>query len=87
MAALTVPETQGARVLRRVLPYAIAGLLAAGIMAGFNIAFAQEITSDADKIDQGSNLILMVGAFLVFFMQAGFAFLGAGLIRSKNTPH
>ena len=42
MAALTVPETQGARVLRRVLPYAIAGLLAAGIMAGFNIAFAQE---------------------------------------------
>ena len=87
MAALTVPETQGARVLRRVLPYAIAGLLAAGIMAGFNIAFAQEITSDADKIDQGSNLIWMVGAFLVFFMQAGFAFLGAGLIRSKNTTN
>ena len=50
MAALTVPETQGARVLRRALPYTIAGLLAAGIMAGFNIAFAQEITSDADKI-------------------------------------
>ena len=87
MAALTVPETQGARVLRRVLPYAIAGLLAAGIMAGFNIAFAQEITSDADKLNQGSNLIWMVGAFLVFFMQAGFAFLGAGLIRSKNTTN
>ena len=87
MAALTVPETQGARVLRRVLPYAIAGLLAAGIMAGFNIAFAQEITSDAKKLDQGSNLIWMVGAFLVFFMQAGFAFLGAGLIRSKNTTN
>ena len=87
MAALTVPETQGARVLRRVLPYAIAGLLAAGIMAGFNITFAQEITSDADKIDQGSNLIWMVGAFLVFFMQAGFAFLGAGLIRSKTTTN
>ena len=27
----------------------------------------------------------MFGAFLVFFMQAGFAFLGAGLIRGKNT--
>ena len=27
----------------------------------------------------------MVAAFLVFFMQAGFAFLGAGLIRSKST--
>ena len=56
-------------------------------MAGFNIAFAQEITSDAAKLDQGSNLIWMVGAFLVFFMQAGFAFLGAGLIRSKNTTN
>ena len=56
-------------------------------MAGFNIAFAQEITSDAKKLDQGSNLIWMVGAFLVFFMQAGFAFLGAGLIRSKNTTN
>jgi Amt family ammonium transporter len=27
----------------------------------------------------------LVAAFLVFFMQAGFALLGAGLIRSKNT--
>ena len=29
----------------------------------------------------------MLGAFLVFFMQEGFAFLGAGLIRSKNTTN
>lgn len=27
----------------------------------------------------------LICAFLVFFMQAGFAFLGAGLIRAKNT--
>lgn len=27
----------------------------------------------------------LISAFLVFFMQAGFALLGAGLIRSKNT--
>lgn len=27
----------------------------------------------------------LIAGFLVFFMQAGFAFLGAGLIRSKNT--
>ncbi len=71
--------------LRRFLPYVIAGLLAAAILVGWNVAFAQEITSDAAKLDQGTNLIWMVGAFLVFFMQAGFAFLGAGLIRSKNT--
>ena len=29
--------------------------------------------------------MLVVAATLVFFMQAGFAFLGAGMIRSKNT--
>jgi Amt family ammonium transporter len=63
------------------------GLLAAGILTGYNLAFAQDVTSDADKLDQGSNVIWMAGAFLVFFMQAGFAFLGAGLIRSKNTTN
>ena len=72
-------------MLRRVLLVVFAGLLAAGILAGYNVAFAQDITSDADKLDQGSNVIWMLGAFLVFFMQAGFAFLGAGLIRSKST--
>ncbi|MEE8442792.1 MAG: ammonium transporter [Dehalococcoidia bacterium] len=29
----------------------------------------------------------LMAAFLVFFMQAGFAFLGAGLIRAKNTAN
>ena len=76
-----------ARRLRRLLPFAIAGLLAAGFLAGYNVAFAQDITS-ADKLDkQGANTIWMFGAFLVFFMQAGFAFLGAGLIRAKNTTN
>jgi Amt family ammonium transporter len=72
-------------MLRRVLLVVFAGLLAAGILAGYNVAFAQDITSDADKLNQGSNIIWMLGAFLVFFMQAGFAFLGAGLIRAKAT--
>ena len=74
-------------MLRRVLLLTMVGLLAAGVLTGYNVAFAQEITSDADKLDQGSNLIWMFGAFLVFFMQAGFAFLGAGLIRAKNTAN
>jgi Amt family ammonium transporter len=74
-------------MLQRILPIVIAGLLAAGILAGYNVAFAQDITSAEDKLDQGSNIILMFGAFLVFFMQAGFAFLGAGLIRSRNTTN
>ena len=72
-------------MLRRMLPLMAAGLFAAGVLTGYNVVFAQEITSDAKELDQGANTIWMVGAFLVFFMQAGFAFLGAGLIRGKNT--
>ena len=74
-------------MLRRILPVVLAGLMAAGILAGYNVAFAQDITSDVDKLDQDANVIWMFGAFLVFFMQAGFAFLGAGLIRARNTTN
>ncbi len=87
MLAQVATYSRSSAVLRRALPFAIAGLVAAAVLAGYNIAFAQDITSDADKLDQESNLIWMTGAFLVFFMQAGFAFLGAGLIRSKNTTN
>ncbi len=87
MLAQTAPYSRSAAVLRRVLPYTIAGLFAAAIMAGYNLAFAQ----DADPVETNAtdigNLTTMVAAFLVFFMQAGFAFLGAGLIRSKNVTN
>ena len=77
-------------MLRRALLLAMAGLLAAGILGGYNVAFAQEMT-DAERIaaleNDASNIPIMFGAFLVFFMQAGFAFLGAGLIRAKNTTN
>ncbi len=73
-------------MLRRVLLVIFAGLLAAGILAGYNVAFAQDVTGDTPPLkDDLGNLVLMMGAFLVFFMQAGFAFLGAGLIRAKAT--
>lgn len=74
-----------ARTLRRFLPYVFAGLLAAAILAGWNVAFAAGSSQDAEGMDHVGNLTTMVAAFLVFFMQAGFAFLGAGLIRSKST--
>lgn len=80
--------TIGAPTLRRILPYILAGLMAAAIMAGWNLAFAQGDPSLQEVEDQAThlgNLTTMVAAFLVFFMQAGFAFLGAGLIRSKST--
>ena len=87
MLAQAVPKSRSGGLLRRFLPYVIAGLFAAAILAGFNVAFAQDITSEPAKLDQESNIIWMMGAFLVFFMQAGFAFLGAGLIRSKNVTN
>ena len=86
MLAQAVPISRNAALLRRFLPYVIAGLFAAAIMAGYNFAFAQEADPDANATDIG-NLTTMIAAFLVFFMQAGFAFLGAGLIRSKNVTN
>ena len=87
MLVETAPESNGARILRRSLPFAVAGLVAVAMITGYSLVFAQDITSDADKLDQSANIIWMLGAFLVFFMQAGFAFLGAGLIRAKNTTN
>ena len=81
------PRSNGERILRRSLPFAVAGLVSVALITGYSVAFAQDITSDADKLDQNANIIWMLGAFLVFFMQAGFAFLGAGLIRAKNTTN
>jgi Amt family ammonium transporter len=67
----------------RLIMIALFGL---GVFLGSGaIAYAQEVdpvTALNEKLD---NFILVVAAALVFFMQAGFAFLGAGLIRSKNT--
>lgn len=59
------------------------GLLGIGIMlGGAGIAYAQTAEEVMETLD---NAILVFAAALVFFMQAGFAFLGAGLIRAKNT--
>ena len=91
MLVETAPQTNGARILRRCLPFVVAGLVAASLIAGYSVAFAQEATElellEAKFDSQLGNLALMLGAFLVFFMQAGFAFLGAGLIRAKNTTN
>ena len=87
MLVETAPGSNGERILRRSLPFVVAGLVSVALITGYSVAFAQDITSDADKLDQSANIIWMLGAFLVFFMQAGFAFLGAGLIRAKNTTN
>ncbi|MEE8414000.1 MAG: hypothetical protein V3R96_05560, partial [Dehalococcoidales bacterium] len=42
-------------------------------------------TFEADPNSAVNMIWTLISGFLVFFMQLGFAFLGAGLIRSKNT--
>ena len=60
-------------------------LLGIGVFFGtIGVAYAQDVTAESVN-DTVGNAITVFAAALVFFMQAGFAFLGAGLIRSKNT--
>ena len=80
-------------MLRRALPLIFAALLAVGILTGYTIAFADhadptgEDTLANDPAAAVNFTWTLMAAFLVFFMQAGFAFLGAGLIRAKNTTN
>ena len=61
----------------------IVALLGIGVFIGSGgLAYAQTAGEVSAKLN---DFVLVVAAALVFFMQAGFAFLGAGLIRSKNT--
>ena len=61
-------------------------LFGVGVFVGSGaIAYAQEVDPVNALNEKLDNFILVVAVALVFFMQAGFAFLGAGLIRSKNT--
>ena len=87
MLAPVTPTSPGGRLLRRFLPFVLAGLVAAAILIGWSVAFAEEHTPGEAALAQVNTLTIMVAAFLVFFMQAGFAFLGAGLIRRKNTTN
>ena len=76
---------------RRVLTIVMAALVAVAIVGGYSIAFAdvdEETTAAINVVDGDLDaFVTLAAAFLVFFMQAGFAFLGAGLIRAKNTTN
>ena len=76
LGAMIKPTTLKMRLL-------MMALFAVGIvLSGGGIAYAQSTEEVMGTLD---NAILVFAAALVFFMQAGFAFLGAGLIRAKNT--
>ena len=53
------------------------------VVAFANPAWAQEVTVESVQANL-DNVFLMICAVLVFFMQAGFAFVEAGLTRGKN---
>jgi len=61
----------------------VAVLLFLFSMAG--MASAEEEGATVERVSQGlSTVWVLVGAFLVFFMQAGFGMVEAGFIRAKN---
>ena len=66
------------RMWRRVANIAIVGVL---LMVLTQTVFAQDAEPAVSAID---TVWVLVCAFLVFFMQAGFGFLEAGFVRSKN---
>jgi len=75
------------RRLRRPLGMLGGGLLA---MAIFSSAAAQEPTTEdqiADLVSAIDTAWLLVTASFVFFMQAGFAMVESGFVRSKNTSN
>jgi Amt family ammonium transporter len=61
------------------------------MMRCISASLLQQITTDSVRnagVEEGVNtLFLMVGAALVFFMQAGFAMLCAGSVRLKNVQN
>ena len=72
----------------RVMLLAAVGM-AIFLMSG-GLAYAAHDPTGADTLADDPAAAVnftwtLMAAFLVFFMQPGFAFLGAGLIRSKNT--
>jgi ammonium transporter, Amt family len=73
-----------AKLLWRPLSIAAGALLA---LAAVSAAAAQEADPVADLIASIDTAWLIICGILVFFMQAGFAMLTAGFVRSKNTAN
>ena len=84
--------TLSLRLTTTKLKIALLALLGIGLFAGSGaLAWANGAdpggahTLEEDPSAAVNFTWTLMAGFLVFFMQAGFAFLGAGLIRSKNT--
>jgi len=67
--------------MKRFLPFLAVGLL---MLAPGSVALGAEPTL-ADALRGVDTVWVLLAAFLVFFMQAGFGMVEAGFIRAKNT--
>ncbi len=68
----------------KLLKVCAAGILLSAIWPGN--AFASDGVLTIEQVKQGLDTVwVLLGAFLVFFMQAGFGMVEAGFIRAKNT--
>jgi Amt family ammonium transporter len=65
------------------------GAVTSGVLTKDNDKVTQEtLTRDTELLKISLNIVwLMVGGFLVMFMQTGFALLETGLCRAKNAAH
>ena len=75
--------------MRRTLPAMLGLGVVAALLLSPSAAFAQDEALDLNTavpqaIDELNTLWIIVGTALVFFMQAGFAFLEIGFSRGKN---
>jgi Amt family ammonium transporter len=70
--------------MRRPMAVFAGALLALALLSSVSAQEADPIDDLTAGIDQAW---LMIAAFLVFFMQAGFAMVEAGFVRAKNTTN
>jgi Amt family ammonium transporter len=71
--------------LRRPLAVLSGALLALALIS--SVGAQEEVDPIADLTNAIDSAWLMVTAFMVFFMQAGFAMVEAGFVRAKNTTN
>ena len=70
----------------RMKPLAIITVIVLSVLVIAPNAKADDQTPDIASIVQGLDTVwVLLAAFLVFFMQAGFGMVEAGFIRAKNT--
>lgn len=76
------------RIVRRPLTLVVSGLLGLAFLGNALAQEEAEISPElADLITAVDTFWLMLAAFMVFFMQAGFALVEAGFVRAKNTTN